>query len=52
MRVTNDKFKNGLATSSELVDAETALIGAKTNYTTSVVDYELSKAKLDKSIGK
>lgn len=52
LRVTNDKFKNGLATSSELVDAETALIGAKTNYTTSVVDYELSKAKLDKSIGK
>lgn len=52
LRVTNDKFKNGLATTSELVDAETALFGAKTNFTTSVVDYELSKAKLEKSIGK
>jgi outer membrane protein TolC len=52
MKVTNGKFKNGLASSTEMVDAETALISAKTNYTTSVVDYELSKAKLDKSIGK
>lgn len=52
LRVTNDKFKNGLATTTELVDAETSLIGSKTNYTASVVDYELSKAKLEKSIGK
>jgi outer membrane protein len=52
MRVTSSKFKNGLTTSSEVIDAETALITAKTNYATSVVDYELSKAKLDKSIGK
>lgn len=52
MKVTNGKFKNGLASSTEMVDAETALISAKINYTTSVVDYELSKAKLDKSIGK
>lgn len=52
LRVTNDKFKNGLATTTELVDAETALFGSKTNYTTSVVDYELAKARLDKSIGK
>ena len=29
LRVTGDKFKNGLSTSSELIDAETALIGAK-----------------------
>jgi outer membrane protein TolC len=52
LRVTNDKFKNGLATTTELVDAETALIGSKTNYTASVVDNELSKARLEKSIGK
>lgn len=52
LRVTSEKFKNGLATSSELIDAETALISAKTNFNTSVVDYELSKAKLEKSIGK
>ncbi len=52
VRVTNDRFKNGLATTTELVDAETALIGSKINNTTAVVDYELSKARLEKSIGK
>lgn len=52
MRVTNDKFKSGLAQSSDLIDAETALISARTNLTNSIVDYELAKAKLDKSIGK
>jgi len=52
LRVTSEKFKNGYSTSSELIDAETALISAKTNYTTSVVDFELAKAKLEKSIGK
>lgn len=52
MRVTSDKFKNGLATISDVIDAETALQSAKTNYTTSIVDFELAKARLDKSIGK
>lgn len=52
LRVTSQKFKNGMATSSDLVDAETALISAKTNYTTSIVDHELAKAKLEKSLGK
>ncbi len=52
MRVTSGKFKNGLATSSDVIDAETALITAKTNLTTATVDCELAKARLDKSIGK
>ncbi|PJA97157.1 MAG: hypothetical protein CO129_02730 [Ignavibacteriales bacterium CG_4_9_14_3_um_filter_34_10] len=52
LRVTSDKFNNGLATSSELIDAETALVSAKTNYANSVVDFELAKAKLEKSLGK
>jgi len=52
MRMTADKFKNGLALSSEVVDAETALSTAKVNYTNSRVDHELAKARLDKSIGK
>lgn len=52
LRVTSQKFKNGLATSSDLIDAETSLISAKTNYTTSIVDHELAKAKLEKSLGK
>jgi outer membrane protein TolC len=52
MRNTEDKFKNGLATSTDVVDALTALNTGKVNYTTSLVDYELAKAKLDKSIAK
>jgi outer membrane protein len=51
MKVTSDKFKNGLAQSSDVVDSETALINARTNYTNSIVDFELAKARLDKSIG-
>ena len=52
MRITADKFKNGLAMSSEVIDAETSQSTAKINYTNSIVDYELAKARLDKSIGK
>ncbi|MEW6702380.1 MAG: TolC family protein [Bacteroidota bacterium] len=52
MRITSEKFKNGLAISSDVIDAETALSTAKINYTNSIVDYELAKAKLNKSIGK
>ena len=52
MRMTADKFKNGLALSSDVIDAETSQSTAKINYTNSIVDYELAKARLDKSIGK
>ena len=50
-RIISEKFKNGLALSSDVIDADVALLQAKTNYTTSKVDYELAKAKLDKAIG-
>lgn len=51
MRVISDKFRQGLALSSDAIDAEVALLVAKTNYTNSIVDYELAKARLEKSIG-
>lgn len=50
-RVTDEKFKNGLTLNSELLDAEVALLTAKTNYVQSEVDYELAKAQLEKSSG-
>ncbi|MCK9424460.1 MAG: TolC family protein [Ignavibacteriaceae bacterium] len=50
-RITSEKFKNGVTLSSDLIDAEVALLSAKTNYTSALVDLELAKAKLDKSIG-
>lgn len=51
-RVTNETFKNGLALNSDLLDAEFALLQAKTNYIQAQADYELAKAGLEKSIGK
>lgn len=49
-RITGEKFKQGLALSTDLVDAEVAYLTAKTNYTTAVVDYEIALAKIQRSI--
>ena len=50
-RVTNETFEKGLALNSDLLDSEVALLQANTNYIQALVDYELAKAKLEKSIG-
>ncbi len=50
-RVTDERFKQGLTLNSELLDAETALMQAKTNHAQAIVDYELAKALLEKSTG-
>lgn len=50
-RVTSDKFKNGLVLNSDLIDAEFDLLQAKTNYVQALVDYQLAKANLEKSVG-
>ncbi|MBS4029800.1 MAG: TolC family protein [Ignavibacteriales bacterium] len=50
-RVTNEKFKQGLALNSDLLDAEVALLQAKTNLTQAQIDYEISEARLEKAIG-
>jgi len=50
-RVTDDKFKQGLTLNSELIDAEVALVQAKTNYAQSIADYELAKAQIERSTG-
>ncbi|MBI5216607.1 MAG: TolC family protein [Ignavibacteriae bacterium] len=50
-RITNDKFKAGITSNSDLLDAEVALLQAKTNYTNSLVDHELALARLQKSVG-
>jgi outer membrane protein TolC len=49
-RVTNEKFKNGVVSSSELLDAEVALLNAKVAYNNSILEYEIAKIKLEKSI--
>ncbi|MEW6061831.1 MAG: TolC family protein [Bacteroidota bacterium] len=50
-RVMSEKFKKGLVSNSELLDAEVALLQAKLNHTQSLVEYELAVARLEKSIG-
>ncbi len=51
-RITKSKFEAGVATNTDLLDTEVALLQTKTNNVTAVVDYELSKAKLAKSTGR
>jgi outer membrane protein len=50
-RITNDKYKEGLSLTTDLLDADVALTQAKTNYTQALVDYEIAEARLVKSIG-
>jgi outer membrane protein len=50
-RVTNERYKKGLNVNSDLLDAEVALLQAKLNYTQSLIDYELSNARLTRSVG-
>lgn len=50
-RMTKDKFRNGTATNTELLDAEIALLQSKLNFTVSLVDYELADAKLARALG-
>jgi outer membrane protein TolC len=51
LRVTNERFKAGSLINSDLLDAETALLVAKINYISAVVDYRLSLVKLEKAAG-
>jgi outer membrane protein TolC len=50
-RMTAEKYKTGLTTSSELLDAEVALLQSKLQLTQSLVDHELAEARLEKSVG-
>jgi len=51
-RSINEKYRNGLATSTDLLDASLAVLQAKTSYTGALVEHQIALARLDKSIGK
>jgi len=51
-RITKEKYSQQLATSTDLIDAETDLLNAQTQLTTSLVDFELAKISLEKSVGR
>lgn len=50
-RVTSKRFNAGIASTSDMIDAEVAQLQAKTSYTNALVDYELAQARIAKSIG-
>ena len=52
LRITKQKYDQGLALNSDVIDAETSQLQANINYTTSIVDYELMMARLEKAINK
>ena len=50
-RITSEKFKKGVALTTDLLDAEVSVLQAKTAYTNAIVDFELAQARLQKAIG-
>ncbi len=50
-RITSEKFKQGLVTNSEMLDAETALLQARISHTQAMIDFVLAVARLKKAIG-
>ena len=50
-RMASEKFKTGIMTSSDLLDAEMMLLQSKLQLTSSLVEHELAKARLEKVVG-
>ncbi len=48
---TRNNYYNGLATLTDLLDAENTLIESQTNYNTAVLEYKLAEIQLTKSKG-
>jgi outer membrane protein TolC len=51
-RITKDMYNNQTETATDLIDSEAALLQAETNYNNALVDYEVAKIRLEKSVGK
>jgi len=51
-RIINDKYETQLATSTDLIDADTELLNAKTKLITSFIDFKIAVVYLEKSIGR
>ena len=51
-RITKEKYYQQLATSTELIDAETALLNANISLITSKVEYKIGLSELNRSTGR
>ncbi len=50
-RITQERFKERVATSTEVLDAQTLLTKAKAQYANALGDFNISYAKLDRAMG-
>jgi len=50
-RMTSDRYSNGLATSTDLLDAEVALVQSRTSLTGAQVECALAKSRLERAVG-
>lgn len=51
LRISEEMYKEGVSTTTDVLDAQTMLTQAKTNYYQALYDYNLARAKLQKAIG-
>jgi len=51
-RITAEKYNLQLASSTDLIDAETLKLQAETNLKTAEVDFQIAKVRLSKSLGR
>jgi len=51
LRTASDKYKNGVATSTDLLDANVSLLQARTSRTGALVEHELAVARLKRALG-
>jgi outer membrane protein TolC len=51
-RITSEKYNAQLATSTDIIDAEVSELQAATNLKTALVEYQLAKTRLEKSLGR
>ncbi|RAK01889.1 outer membrane protein TolC [Larkinella arboricola] len=52
VRVTRIKYKEGVGSNIEVLNAETSFREAQTNYFSALLDYMITKVDLDKALGK
>ena len=50
-RINEERYKEQIATSTEVLDAQTLLTQARTNYYNTLNVYNIAKAKLERAMG-
>ena len=51
-RISREKYKSGIGSNLEMIDAQTALTEAKTNLYQAQFDYQIAKARVNRALGR